>query len=75
MVHTVHAQDVARAAVLLAGQAADLDGRAFNVADDVPSRWLPSPPCARAEPCAVASASSAKASAWQRVALEVDIEL
>ncbi len=36
VVHTVHAVDVAQAAVLLAGEAAALDGRAFNVADDVP---------------------------------------
>src|SRR3954471_308528 len=36
VVHTVHAQDVAAAAVLLAEEAAALDGRAFNVADDAP---------------------------------------
>jgi len=36
VVHTVHAQDVAQAAVLVAGEAGALDGRAFNVADDVP---------------------------------------
>lgn len=36
VVHTVHAVDVAQAALLLAGEAAALDGRAFNVADDVP---------------------------------------
>lgn len=36
VVHTVHAQDVAQAAVLVASDAAALDGRAFNVADDVP---------------------------------------
>jgi nucleoside-diphosphate-sugar epimerase len=35
-VHTVHAHDVAQAALLVAGEAASLDGRAFNVADDVP---------------------------------------
>jgi 2-alkyl-3-oxoalkanoate reductase len=36
VVHTVHAEDVAQAAVLLGAEAGDLDGRAFNVADDVP---------------------------------------
>jgi len=36
VVHTVHAQDVAQAAVLVGAEAAALDGRAFNVADDVP---------------------------------------
>ncbi len=36
VVHTVHAHDVAQAAVLLAGEAEAHDGRAFNVADDVP---------------------------------------
>lgn len=36
VVHTVHAADVARAAVLLAGSLQAFDGRAFNVADDVP---------------------------------------
>ena len=36
VVHTVHAEDVAQAAVLLGANAGDLDGRAFNVADDVP---------------------------------------
>jgi nucleoside-diphosphate-sugar epimerase len=38
VVHTVHAEDVARAALLLAElpDLAQLDGRAFNVADDVP---------------------------------------
>jgi nucleoside-diphosphate-sugar epimerase len=36
VVHTVHAQDVAQAALLVAADAASLDGRAFNVADDVP---------------------------------------
>ena len=37
VVHTVHAADVARAAVVVADHgAALLDGRAFNVADDVP---------------------------------------
>jgi nucleoside-diphosphate-sugar epimerase len=36
VLHTVHAQDVAQAAVLVGGDAAALDGRAFNVADDVP---------------------------------------
>lgn len=36
VVHTVHAHDVGQAAVLLATQAEALDGRAFNVADDVP---------------------------------------
>jgi nucleoside-diphosphate-sugar epimerase len=37
VVHTVHAQDVAHAAVLVAeAGVASLDGRAFNVADDVP---------------------------------------
>src|SRR5207302_6469082 len=37
VVHTVHAADVARAAVVVAEHGADkLDGRAFNVADDVP---------------------------------------
>jgi nucleoside-diphosphate-sugar epimerase len=37
VVHTVHAADVARAALLVAQHgAARLDGRAFNVADDVP---------------------------------------
>ena len=45
VVHTVHAQDVAQAAVLLGSEMApqggsrtlpSLDGRAFNVADDVP---------------------------------------
>jgi nucleoside-diphosphate-sugar epimerase len=35
-VHTVHAQDVAQAAVLVGAEAEELDGRAFNVADDVP---------------------------------------
>ncbi len=36
VVHTVHAQDVAQAALLVGAEAKDLDGRAFNVADDVP---------------------------------------
>ena len=36
VIHTVHAHDVAQAAVLLARDAAAHDGRAFNVADDVP---------------------------------------
>ena len=36
VVHTVHAEDVAQAAVLVGSDAAELDGRAFNVADDVP---------------------------------------
>ena len=36
VVHTVHAQDVAQAAVLVASEGEALDGRAFNVADDVP---------------------------------------
>lgn len=36
VVHTVHAHDVAQAALLVAEQAAALDGRAFNVADDAP---------------------------------------
>jgi nucleoside-diphosphate-sugar epimerase len=36
VVHMVHAQDVARAAVLVGSEARRLDGRAFNVADDVP---------------------------------------
>jgi 2-alkyl-3-oxoalkanoate reductase len=36
VVHTVHAQDVAQAAVLVGAEAEALDGRAFNVADDVP---------------------------------------
>lgn len=36
VVHTVHAHDVAQAAVLLAREAEAHDGRAFNVADDVP---------------------------------------
>ena len=36
VVHTVHAQDVAQAAVLVGAEAAQHDGRAFNVADDVP---------------------------------------
>jgi nucleoside-diphosphate-sugar epimerase len=36
VVHTVHAHDVAQAALLLGADAAALDGRAFNVADDVP---------------------------------------
>jgi len=36
VVHTVHAQDVAQAAVLVGTEAEALDGRAFNVADDVP---------------------------------------
>lgn len=37
VVHTVHAADVARAALLLAEHGLEsLDGRAFNVADDVP---------------------------------------
>jgi len=36
VVHTVHAQDVAQAAVLIGSEAGALDGRAFNVADDVP---------------------------------------
>lgn len=36
VVHTVHAHDVAQAALLLAEAAPSLDGRAFNVADDVP---------------------------------------
>ncbi|HET9753291.1 MAG TPA: NAD(P)-dependent oxidoreductase [Myxococcales bacterium] len=36
VVHTVHAQDVAQAAALLGEEASGLDGRAFNVADDVP---------------------------------------
>lgn len=36
VVHTVHAQDVGQAALLVGKDAKDLDGRAFNVADDVP---------------------------------------
>jgi nucleoside-diphosphate-sugar epimerase len=37
VVHTVHAEDVARAALLVAEEdPASLDGKAFNVADDVP---------------------------------------
>ena len=36
VVHMVHAHDVAEAAVLLARDAGSHDGRAFNVADDVP---------------------------------------
>ncbi|MCA1827504.1 MAG: NAD-dependent epimerase/dehydratase family protein [Myxococcales bacterium] len=36
IVHTVHAHDVAQAAVLVGDEAAAHDGRAFNVADDVP---------------------------------------
>ncbi len=36
VVHTVHAHDVAQAAILVGESAASLDGRAFNVADDVP---------------------------------------
>lgn len=36
VVHTVHAFDVAQAALLTGTDAAALDGRAFNVADDVP---------------------------------------
>ena len=36
VVHTVHAQDVAQAALLVGAEAEALDGRAFNVADDVP---------------------------------------
>jgi nucleoside-diphosphate-sugar epimerase len=36
VVHTVHAHDVAQAAVLVGSEAEALDGRAFNVADDVP---------------------------------------
>ncbi|HUJ24849.1 MAG TPA: NAD(P)-dependent oxidoreductase, partial [Myxococcales bacterium] len=41
VVHTVHAQDVAQAALLIAGEIknnffSQLDGRAFNVADDAP---------------------------------------
>jgi nucleoside-diphosphate-sugar epimerase len=36
VVHTVHAHDVAQAAVLVGSEAAALNGRAFNVADDVP---------------------------------------
>jgi nucleoside-diphosphate-sugar epimerase len=36
VVHTVHAHDVAQAALLVGSEAAALDGRAFNVADDVP---------------------------------------
>lgn len=36
VVHTVHAQDVAQAAVLVASEVESLDGRAFNVADDAP---------------------------------------
>src|SRR5204862_2565982 len=36
VVHTVHAQDVAQAAVLAGAEAEALDGRAFNVADDAP---------------------------------------
>ena len=36
VVHTVHAHDVAAAAVLVGAEAEHLDGRAFNVADDVP---------------------------------------
>ena len=36
VVHTVHAIDVAQAALLVAQDAPALDGRAFNVADDVP---------------------------------------
>jgi nucleoside-diphosphate-sugar epimerase len=36
VLHTVHAQDVANAALLVAEHIGELDGRAFNVADDVP---------------------------------------
>lgn len=36
IVHTIHAQDVAQAAATVAPEAKALDGRAFNVADDVP---------------------------------------
>ena len=36
VVHTVHALDVAQAAVLVGAEAEQHDGRAFNVADDVP---------------------------------------
>src|SRR6185312_16586817 len=42
VVHTVHAQDVAQAAVLIGAETqkkkffSQLDGRAFNVADDAP---------------------------------------
>ncbi|HEX9577304.1 MAG TPA: NAD(P)-dependent oxidoreductase [Myxococcales bacterium] len=36
VVHTVHAQDVAQAALLVGAEASSLDGRAFNVADDAP---------------------------------------
>ncbi|MGE5049582.1 MAG: NAD-dependent epimerase/dehydratase family protein [Deltaproteobacteria bacterium] len=36
VVHTVHAEDVAQAAVLLGEEASAHDGRAFNVADDAP---------------------------------------
>jgi 2-alkyl-3-oxoalkanoate reductase len=36
VVHTVHAHDVAQAALLVGSEAEALDGRAFNVADDVP---------------------------------------
>jgi nucleoside-diphosphate-sugar epimerase len=36
VVHTVHAHDVAQAAVLVGTEASRLDGRAFNVADDAP---------------------------------------
>src|SRR5262245_57232390 len=46
-----------------------------NVADEVPSRWLPNPPCARAELCAITRARHAAASAERRTELEVHIEL
>src|SRR5262245_14601127 len=46
-----------------------------KVADDVPSRWLPNPPWARAEPCAIVSATSVSARAQPQMALEVHIEL
>ena len=36
VVHTVHAQDVAQAALIVGSHTRELDGRAFNVADDVP---------------------------------------
>ena len=36
VVHTVHAHDVAQAALLVGAEVAALDGRAFNVADDAP---------------------------------------
>ena len=45
VLHTIHAHDVARAAVLIGADARRLDGRAFNVADDVP---LPAEELARA---------------------------